>query len=593
MKKFTRGILILAVLTLAAFAREVAASGDERDDLVKGLWLEIPGFPKNAVLEFSISGGGEVRYRRALGEGVLTVERLKNVMKDGSAFTMDKVAKWVSDSELGVMEEDEIDVDENPGELTAIFKYPVATATYRLETEGGVSKAEHLFIFTADWVFHTHFGVGVAEESAEKYASPAEGWYKSMKLRDDGAKDAEVNDDFVEGLWLEVPGFPKNADRVFSFGDDGEVSSTRLDRAGGMMTLSVKRLKNIMNDGSAFTMDKVAKFVTGTKYKYLKEDDMDVDENPGALTAISEYPVAAATYKKMLVMEIKVVPDIFIFTDDWVFWVSVHTRGGDPRQVREKYASKAEGWYKSMKLRGGGSESKKTGGIAVAAARAEDVFVFEDGKWWAKADGELTEPDKDRAYSGEQPDLGFRWILVNPEWQDYAKGLQYGVLLYKEVAGKYSFLPLGEDADGFLDVTFSKDGKRALMVRHGAVRGFASLLVYDVEKRESVESLDYLTNGGWWLDARRFVFTLADENATRPDGEFGASVLLYDLAEGVIVLKQATAKEDFTVTGVSEDGKKISIYVTSVKSEKDWADKEKWQESEITVDVPAAAAKLR
>ena len=69
---------------------------------------------------------------------------------------------------------------------------------------------------------------------------------------------------------------------------------------------------------------------------------------------------------------------------------------------------------------------------------------------------------------------------------------------------------------------------------------------------------------------------------------FGASAVLYDPDQGVIVLKQATAKENFIVTGVSEDGEKITISVTSVNSEKDWEDDEKRQESEITVEVPAA-----
>jgi hypothetical protein len=86
------------------------------------------------------------------------------------------------------------------------------------------------------------------------------------------------------------------------------------------------------------------------------------------------------------------------------------------------------------------------------------------------------------------------------------------------------------------------------------------------------------------------VFTIADQDAARPDDyAFGSSVALYDPAEGAIVLKQATAKEDFTVKGVSEDGKKILISVASVESEKDWEDQEKRQESEITVEVPAAA----
>jgi hypothetical protein len=194
-----------------------------------------------------------------------------------------------------------------------------------------------------------------------KFDSQVKGWYKSMKLRDDGAKDAGVNEDSIKGLWLEVPDFPKNVEfYYFALEGEGEVRYMRkLELEEGEVELTVERMKNVMYDGSAFTMDKVAKFVAVKRDR--KEGDIDVDENPGELTAIFKYPVAAVTYKEGAVKRryTRMVPDIFIFTDDWVFWVIIAFESPEADQVREKYVSQIEGWYKSMKLRGGGSESKK------------------------------------------------------------------------------------------------------------------------------------------------------------------------------------------------------------------------------------------
>jgi transcriptional regulator NrdR family protein len=54
--------------------------------------------------------------------------------------------------------------------------------------------------------------------------------------------------------------------------------------------------------------------------------------------------------------------------------------------------------------------------------------------------------------------------------------------------------------------------------------------------------------------------------------------------EGYVILKGATAKENFTVMGFDEN----KINVTSVKTEKDWKDIEKHEDSDITVELPAA-----
>jgi hypothetical protein len=72
-------------------------------------------------------------------------------------------------------------------------------------------------------------------------------------------------------------------------------------------------------------------------------------------------------------------------------------------------------------------------------------------------------------------------------------------------------------------------------------------------------------------------------------GLWGPSAALYDPSDddGCVILKRATAKESFTVTGMTDENE-MTINVTSVKSEKDWEDPDKQQDAEIVVAVPAA-----
>jgi hypothetical protein len=56
--------------------------------------------------------------------------------------------------------------------------------------------------------------------------------------------------------------------------------------------------------------------------------------------------------------------------------------------------------------------------------------------------------------------------------------------------------------------------------------------------------------------------------------------------DGLVILKKATENESYEVSGVSNDGTELTLAVISVKSEKDWADTGKWQDSEIKVKVP-------
>jgi hypothetical protein len=93
-------------------------------------------------------------------------------------------------------------------------------------------------------------------------------------------------------------------------------------------------------------------------------------------------------------------------------------------------------------------------------------------------------------------------------------------------------------------------------------------------------------------------FTLADQEVQRPEeaGLFASTAALFcppqgvsRVDDGLVIVKKATKTESYEVAGVSEDGTELILNVISVKSEKDWKDPDKWQESDLKVKIPAGA----
>ena len=225
-------------------------------------------------------------------------------------------------------------------------------------------------------------------------------------------------------------------------------------------------------------------------------------------------------------------------------------------------------------------------GLAEAAKNPEDIFVFdaEAEDWVLKAGGEPEGTPR-----GGQPDLGLWFYVVNADNDETAKGLENGVLLYNANAKKYSFLPLDEEQRAVDMVTFSPDGRR-VVVAYRLGRFSSGLSVYEMDGLTLENTLMAYTDI-YFVDHVRFAFTLIDQSVERPEaaGLWGSSAALYEPADekkGYVELKGATAKESYAV--MSADKKGITINITSVKTENDWEDVDSWQESEITVEVPAA-----
>jgi hypothetical protein len=225
---------------------------------------------------------------------------------------------------------------------------------------------------------------------------------------------------------------------------------------------------------------------------------------------------------------------------------------------------------------------------ATSAAAPEDVFAFDakEMTWVLKKGGEA-----EGTPNGGLVDAGMWFYAVKPEQDEAAKGLKPGILLYNAKAKKYSFLPVEGEEVNYVDGVDFSPNVETMVVSMRMSRFGSQLTVYDVKTLEEKRKfMGY--SGVFFIDDVRFAFTLFDEKIERPEaaGLWGTSAAMYDPAAdgGAVTLKQATKKESFTVMGLADDMEHLNISVTSVKSEKDWEDTDKWEDSETTVEVPAA-----
>jgi hypothetical protein len=159
---------------------------------------------------------------------------------------------------------------------------------------------------------------------------------------------ATDEDDAVEGLCLEIPKFPKDAEVIdFAQNEDGVVAYTRMID-DGCLVLVVERLKNVMDDGEDFTAGKVGKFVA--EIEELGEDDVDVTENEEEFAELYSYPVASATYTTGENEDTRGNFDLYMFTDEWVFRIKVSI-SADYMENYGGESGKIKDWLYNMKLR--------------------------------------------------------------------------------------------------------------------------------------------------------------------------------------------------------------------------------------------------
>jgi hypothetical protein len=341
----------------------------DNDSDVKGLWIEIPGLPEAGSTSFNVQSGGEgeAYFERIIDDGalVVSVERVYAEDRNGDAWKPGDAAKLTVRLESIRKEievaEDEVDVTESEEELAEIYSYPVATTIYVTGEDEDMRGNQDIFIFTDDWVFRVH--LSLAANRVDDYdADEMKGWLENMKIvarnssgegereyEDEADKNPGGEDDAVEGLWLEIPKFPKDAEVIdFAQNEDGVAALSRMID-DGLLVLVVERLKNAMDDGEDFTADKVGKFVA--EIEELGEDDVDVTENEEEFAELYSYPVASATYITGENEDTRNNLDLYMFTDKWVFRVKVSISADHMENYGGEDGGKLKEWFYNMKLR--------------------------------------------------------------------------------------------------------------------------------------------------------------------------------------------------------------------------------------------------
>ena len=160
---------------------------------------------------------------------------------------------------------------------------------------------------------------------------------------------AEEPDAEVEGLWLKAADFATDAEVIeFDYDKDsgGVIYSRNVD---GAVEFTIARLPR--------KHDKNPVKEPGDVEGALKElvsgmggdaDDIDVDTDAGDFSEKFSHPCVTAEYAVGDGDDERRYAAIYIFTDEWVFWVNL----GIPTGSAENYQERAEHWIKYLKFVG-------------------------------------------------------------------------------------------------------------------------------------------------------------------------------------------------------------------------------------------------
>ena len=227
----------------------------------------------------------------------------------------------------------------------------------------------------------------------------------------------------------------------------------------------------------------------------------------------------------------------------------------------------------------------------MANAADEDdgpAYSVKNGRVWAKG----TEIDAEVNEAPEWLDNGIKyWAAL--EGGDDAD--ETGVWFFTRDEGEGG-TPIGfislDSAYEYQDIVWSPDGGRLLLMTGSGMRPDVFFTLYG-EGMEKKAEFSGLRGGAEWIDPNRFVLTRIDDLRADEEGVilqgagYKTSVVLYDSPTGAeTVLKESSDTGSFALGAVAEG--KIVIGETYVASPKDWADEDKIEEREITVDIPPA-----
>jgi len=149
----------------------------------------------------------------------------------------------------------------------------------------------------------------------------------------------------VEGLWIEVPNFPAEAEVVdFQMNDEGVASFTRILDAG-VVALVVERLPVTNTEGEQVTPETLGKLVA--EFEGIEEEKIEITPSLDDFAKLYSYPVAGAEFTTGENEDTRKVIDLFLFTDSWLFRIHVSVTADS----FEEYEDQVKEWLSSLKFR--------------------------------------------------------------------------------------------------------------------------------------------------------------------------------------------------------------------------------------------------
>lgn len=186
------------------------------------------------------------------------------------------------------------------------------------------------------------------------------------------------------------------------------------------------------------------------------------------------------------------------------------------------------------------------------------------------------------------------WTILGPDGSDgLVSEEETGVHFFNEEGVKVAFLPLDSEYE-CPEIAFNPDEEYFFIGRGGMRLD----LVHEVYRFPSMElvvdDLSGFRGSPGWIDQYRFALTKIDdirEEGRLPGRSYGfrLSAILYDAAmKEEFLLFEATETQNFYVTEVDREEGLLTITEESVNKPEDWADVEKYETREFTVEFPAA-----
>lgn len=184
------------------------------------------------------------------------------------------------------------------------------------------------------------------------------------------------------------------------------------------------------------------------------------------------------------------------------------------------------------------------------------------------------------------------WFAVGPETTGN-EAAEPAIILEK-VGEVGVFLPMPE-AETCNAVWGAPDGKK-LLLSFDVDEFFSDLVLYDLIEQEMGKRFRGV---GWatWMDAYRFAYTTYDRSRTHgredyPDGDPWSSVAVYEIFEDEevepYVVRQGTETENYSLDDVDEQNAELIIRKESVRTLKDWQDRDRIMYEDIREPFPAA-----